>query len=170
VIAFHRIAAVATGVLAAAAIGLTGAGPASASSTAQDLCVPHPVIFCADAPTPPFPQGLPVIEMNPPTAGVSVTNWFYPGSSFAQIRQADTQKCLQLDHAAANEVIEVACNPHHPNYQEWQAYDSPATGSVEYRSGWDTSFSYCLTYNGTKAVLDAQKCDKTNTYQFFLTH
>lgn len=172
---FGRFAVVGASVIVSVAIGVATAGMASASNTTSNLCVPDGIAVgsvaqeaCA------YAQGPKAVRMLPVPPTTSITNWYYPTGGYAQIRQAGTGLCLQLDHDAGNTVIEAACvtTASKPSYQEWEPIPmSVEEGSVfvyDFRSGWEaTSADLCLSYDeaapgkGTTSqhgTLDVTKC------------
>jgi hypothetical protein len=155
----RSIAIMAAGVMAAA-IGVVSAPAASAAT---------PDFFCVD-----YTQACAVPEASGPVKMgdylAPVHTWLYngPGHGPTQIQQNGADLCMQLDHAAGNLVIEAKCNG--ASYQKWQAKyiivsANPANDGDEYMSEWDSSL--CLTYNESKAYLDAVTCQGNAWYQAF---
>jgi hypothetical protein len=174
---FRRFSLVAGSVMAAAAIGLAGAGTASASTTAAIRCIPDGISLgnlgveqgvCA------YAQGQSMqIKMlpYPEGANVSMTKWFYPTASgkYGQIRQASgPELCMQLNYDNGKAlVVESGCNKSEPSYQMWKPEFIAVPGGatmVEYQSGWHTALNLCLTFDkqgpasNYQGVLDARTC------------
>jgi hypothetical protein len=146
----RRFAALGASLMAAAAIGVMGAGTASASTTAAHLCVEfggYDITDCA------YAQGPKRTLMSPLQTTKSMTNWYYPTSGYGQFRQANTDVCMQLDAADGNIVIEATCRKASgttkvPAYQLWEPVATSDKGGFEYRSEWNTTV--CLTRDVSK--------------------
>jgi hypothetical protein len=145
---------------AVAVVGVTGAGTALAyTPPAQPnfLCVFYngdEICAYAHASNP--------IGMTVPDD--TTTNWYFPVGGVGDIEQANTDNCMQVDHAAGNTVIEAQCNEQ--NYQEWNVVDDVgATGYYQFQS--EYAPSDCLSYNADGAELVIGGCGSTDEYQHF---
>jgi hypothetical protein len=162
--AFRRIAAVGASAIATVVLAAASASAATVSSKPVNLCVSDNtdhVQVCAYAVASGVVKVLPV----PPTKGM--TNWYYPTSGFTTIKQANTNRCLQVDHDAVNEVIQATCAT--APYQQWKPVVL-VNGQVEFQSKWvdpaHPSVALCLTYDNTsakgtasqKGILKVQQC------------
>jgi hypothetical protein len=115
----RRCAAVGPSVIAAAAVGVAAAGPASAatqSAKPANLCVDVPIVHGLSVDGCAYAQGPNRVLIQGLSGTKGMTNWFYPTSGFGQIRQADTDLCMQEDAAAGNVVIEATCAKTPPAY------------------------------------------------------
>jgi hypothetical protein len=161
---FRRFGAAAVSAVAVVAVGITGAATASAAtSRAYPLCVDEAETF----------QGRPVEQpvcayarnsdaMTMQNVGGSVTNWYY-GKGYGEIKQANTDLCMQLDNSGGNIVIEAKCSSAKPPYQEWAP-----NGSDQIRSKWGKT-ALCLTYDKDQGILKVGGCSLTNAwYQKFI--
>jgi hypothetical protein len=147
-ILLRRYAVVAASMVIVVAIGVTGAGKASASEspTYAYLCVQQSstsLEYCALA------QGSNAVDMTPLDLSY-LTNWYYPTSGYGEISQANTNECMQLDNADGNIVREATCIG--DAAEEWEPFGSYG----QWRSKWDASL--CLTFDLDAENLDAGGC------------
>jgi hypothetical protein len=154
----RRFLAVVAGVIAAAAFGVTGAGAASAATAYRGACVQQSspgIEACAIAEGSQRQVQMQVLGIQ------ATTNWYFPISTRGEFKQANTDLCLQVDHAAGNVVIEATCTG--ASYQKW---DADANGG--FKSEWDPKANLCLTYNEKKGSLVVGGCSKSPVwYQDF---
>lgn len=138
----RRIAAiVAAGALATTAIGI----PIGVSSVAKASEVGYDYL-CVDGATQECAYGASPIEIKPEN-----TNWYYPvAGQIGEIRQANTDLCMQVDHDAGNIIVEATCTG--ASYQEW--YGEPS--GTEFETQWNTTD--CLTYDQSGQNLDIHGC------------
>ena len=134
------VAIVASGVLATTALGIQigFSSVAKASQTgAQYLCVEGAIDECAYGASP--------VEIKPEN-----TNWYYPYQGTGEIQQADTNRCMQVDHNDGNIILEATCTG--AAYQEWTI----ESNGYQFQSRYNTAD--CLTYNQNGQDLDIVAC------------
>jgi hypothetical protein len=143
-----RIAAAASIALATTAV-IGFATPAGASETPGDwtkLCV-YSQNECL------YAQGVGKAVKMAPDSG-TMTNWLYPASGqIGQIKQANTNLCLEADETGANVIIEATCSGA-LSTQEWSLrQENP---DLTFESRWNTTD--CLTYNASGDSADLHGC------------
>ncbi len=159
-----RLAAVASAMLVAAATGIVCAGSASASTTASKLCVipsnNNQIINCAFSQN----QGnkVEMLTLAGPYVN-TMTNWYYPTKTWGEIRQADTNLCMQLDNSLSNDIILATCSSSGASYQEWYP-SSLSNGDTVFQSMWDRNL--CLNDDIYTGLLDAAPCNQNTNQQF----
>jgi hypothetical protein len=159
-IASSVLAVAATGVLSAAT-GVLSARPASAAPASAAtyyetwMCVDNSAVTeldCAWANGVGQPVG-----MYPETA--NTTNWAQPGSTWGEIWQAGTNRCMQLNHNAGNEIQEETCTG--ATAQEFKSYYYSSNTYV-YISKYAPTTYLCLAYNESHQILDMVTCPYHN--------
>jgi len=148
---FRRVVAVAAALVTAGAIGVAAEGRALADETQYEwLCS-----YSSSAETAPvcaYAQGSGAVIGMYPNPAPGMTNWYWEPFSqgYGTIRQANTQNCMQLNHAAGDIVIQATCST--SQSEEW-----------EYGNAWqirnEAYPSLCLTYNQSRQILDAVNCE-----------
>jgi len=142
-------------VLAVAAMGVLSAGPASATESSGDtsMCVDNFAVGefdCAWANGVGQPVGMYPLTGN-------TTNWYIPVSGWGEIRQAGTNRCMQLNHSAGDVIQEETCSG--ASYQMFKRYYF-STATYIYISEWAPYL--CLTYNQSHQILDMVTCPYHN--------
>lgn len=130
-----------------AVIGLSDTAKASLTSYTNLCVLDNGSYVCA------YSQGTgnTILMLPKSSTGINTTNWYWPDTgTWNIIKEAGTNRCMQLDHAAGNTVIEATCAV--ATYQTW--YLSTAG---QFISAWDPS--QCLTYNASQAKLDTVTCN-----------
>lgn len=158
---------VAAGMVATAITGALGVGTASASPTADSLCIinsSHSADVCA------ISNGSNAIKMLSPQG--STTNWNIVAVAEApntqdlfEIEQENTTSCMQVNHNGGNIVIMASCGSQ--TYQLWFETAVSINGGIQlqFKSYWDTA--ECLTYNANGADLKVGGCGN-DWYQAFV--
>jgi hypothetical protein len=167
-IASRRFAGMAVSILAAATlIGIGGAGTASASTVGPGhLCTNYYVSSvngnnsyygpgCAYGTSPIsfVAEGYP-----------GNTNWYMSNSGYGNIKQANTNLCMELDADAGYTVVKATCGS--ATYMQWEWYGS------EIISEWATTVNeeyMCLTLNDAGNDFDVIPCKGDAAEDFFFT-
>ncbi len=146
--------AAAAGVLALGALfGISSAGPAVAASYTH-LCVDrNGESLCA------YAKGSeqPVEVIYEPSTGSSTTNWVYPNrnGSSGTISQANTSRCMQINHSGGDVVREAPCSDG-GTPETW--INKSVNGRTEFLSAWADAYygdQECLTWVDNSAVSEA---------------
>jgi hypothetical protein len=147
----RRFTVVVASVMAAAVMGVPGAGAAPAGQPAAHImCVQPPAggDECAVAPA----RDGNLIMMSEIPTGI----WSWSRGAWNEIQEGS--QCMQLDHNDGNAIVLAVCNGR--SYQEWQAI-----GGNELRSHWNGSL--CLTYNAQGGDLDAISCNHNGNHPWY---
>ncbi len=86
------------------------------------------------------------------------TNWYFPTSGNAQIKQVGTSLCMTIDANLNDAIILETCNKNGIASQEWIPESAPG-GLTAYTSLYQL---LCLNDNVSTSQLDAIPCNYTN--------
>ncbi|HEV3379707.1 MAG TPA: hypothetical protein VG142_01775 [Trebonia sp.] len=86
-----------------------------------------------------------------------MTNWIYPNSNDAtgEIRQANTDLCMQLDESSYGDIIEAPCVD--DLAEQWENIYNVGTDRTEFVSLWgldNADAAWCLSNEGDLTTQD----------------
>jgi hypothetical protein len=134
----RKLAVLASGTALAAGIGISYASAASASPTAEHLCLSDPntgIIYCANE----------VGNSDPVTLGGTGSSWYYPDPGQRTIKADGTDQCMQVDttgtiYGLSDVVVTHTCN----TTSKAQEFTDIGTGGTYV---FESELGGCLAYN-----------------------